>query len=62
MYQVLKKSWNKAKYLILFGLVITLLLLVTVVYKSDEKIIKKSELTENYIDSAEFKKYSKNFY
>ena len=55
MYQVLKKSWNKAKYLILFGLVITLLLLVTVVYKSDEKIIKKSELTENYIDSADLK-------
>ena len=42
MYQVLKKSWDKSKYLIFFGIFITSILLLTVVYKSDEKIIKKS--------------------
>ena len=42
MYQVLKKNWDKPKYLILSGIFITSILLLTVVYKSDEKIIKKS--------------------
>ena len=42
MYQVLKKNWDKSKYLILSGIFITSILLLTVVYKSDEKIIKKS--------------------
>ena len=42
MYQVLKKNWDKSKYLILTGIFITSILLLTVVYKSDEKIIKKS--------------------
>ena len=42
MYQVLKKNWDKSKYLILSGIFIASILLLTVVYKSDEKIIKKS--------------------
>lgn len=42
MYQVLKKNWDKSKYLILSGIFITSILLLTVVYKSDEKIVKKS--------------------
>ena len=42
MYQVFKKNWDKSKYLILSGIFITSILLLTVVYKSDEKIIKKS--------------------
>jgi len=37
------KNWDKAKYLILSGIFLILILLLTVVYKSDEKIIKKSE-------------------
>ena len=57
MYQVLKKNWSKTKNLILYGLVITLLLLVTVVYKSDEKIIKKSELIESSIEAADLKTF-----
>jgi murein DD-endopeptidase MepM/ murein hydrolase activator NlpD len=43
MYQILMKNWDKAKYLILSGIFLILILLLTVVYKSDEKIIKKSE-------------------
>jgi len=42
MYQVFKKNWDKSKYLILSVIFITSILLLTVVYKSDEKIIKKS--------------------
>jgi len=42
MYQVLKKNWDESKYLILSVIFITSILLLTVVYKSDEKIIKKS--------------------
>jgi len=42
MHQVFKKNWDKSKYLILSGIFITSILLLTVVYKSDEKIIKKS--------------------
>ena len=42
MYQVLKKNWAESKYLILSVIFITSILLLTVVYKSDEKIIKKS--------------------
>ena len=44
MHEVLKRNWDKTKYLILSGFAVTFLLLVTVVYKSDEKITKKSEL------------------
>ena len=44
MYQEIKKNWDKAKLLIVFAITITLLLLLTVVYKSDQKITKKSEL------------------
>ena len=42
MYQVLKKNWDKSKYLIFSGIFITSILLLTVVYKSDKQIIKKS--------------------
>ena len=42
MFQVLKKNWDESKYLILSVIFITSILLLTVVYKSDEKIIKKS--------------------
>ena len=42
MYQILKKNWDKVKYLILSGFIVTFLLLLTVVYKSDEEIVKKS--------------------
>ena len=47
MYGVLKKNWDKTKNLVLSGITIAFLLLVTVVYKSDEKITKKSGLIES---------------
>ena len=41
MYQIFKKNWDTTRYFILSGFIIIFLLLVTFVYKSDEKIIKK---------------------
>ena len=60
MYQIIKKSWDKTKYPILSGLVLILLLLVTVVYKSDEKITKRTGLIQNstkVIDLKTFKEF-----
>ena len=59
MYQVLKKNWDKSKYLILSGIFITLLLLLTVVYKSDERIIKKSQSIEIAYESPDLKTFKK---
>jgi len=42
MFHVLKKNWDESKYLILSVIFVTSILLLTVVYKSDEKIIKKT--------------------
>ena len=59
MYQVLKKNWDKSKYLILSGIFVTLILLLTVVYKSDERIIKKSESIEISYESPDLKTFKK---
>ena len=59
MYQVLKKNWDKSKYLILSGIFITLLLLLTVVYKSDERIIKKSKSIEISYENPDLKTFKK---
>ena len=52
MYQILKKNIDKTKYLIALGIVVSLFLLVTVVYKSDEKIVKKSENDQKSIQTT----------
>ena len=59
MYQVLRKNWDKNKYLILSGFIITFLFLLTVVYKSDEKIIKKSESIQNFYESPDLETFKK---
>ena len=59
MYQVLKKNWDKSKYLVLSGLIITSLLLLTVVYKSDEKISNISESNKNTYEAADLKTLKK---
>ena len=50
MYQILKRNWDKTKFFIIFGIVITIFLLVSFVYKSNEKIVKRSETIQ---DSSE---------
>ena len=59
MYQVFKKNWEKFKYLILSGIFITLILLLTVVYKSDKRIIKKSQSIEIAYESPDLKTFKK---
>jgi len=55
MYLALKKNWNKAKHLILTGFAIIFLLLLTVVYKNDDKITKKSELIKSPNETTDLK-------
>ena len=55
MYDTLKKSWDKTRYLIISGLAIVSLLLLTVVYKSDQKIVKKSEGVEDAYKVSDLK-------
>ncbi len=57
MYQILKKNWDKTKHLILLVSSAILLLLLAVVYKSDEKIIKKSEITAGYDQNLDLKNF-----
>ena len=59
MYQNIKKNWDKAKLLILFVTTITLLLLLTVIYKSDQKITKRSELIKDFNEESDLKKFNK---
>ena len=59
MYQVFKKNWDRSKYLILSGIFVTLILLLTVVYKSDERIVKKSKSIEISYESPDLKTFKK---
>ena len=59
MYETLKKSWDKTKYFIISGFIITFLLLVTVVHKSDEKITKKSESNKVSYEVSDLKTFKK---
>ena len=63
MYPLIKRNWDKTKPILLFALTATLLLLLTVVYKSDEKITKKSEAINNEKEESDlinFKKFLLN--
>ena len=51
------KNRGANKYFLLSGLIIIFLLLLTVVYKSDEKIIKKSEINYEVSDLKTLKKF-----
>jgi murein DD-endopeptidase MepM/ murein hydrolase activator NlpD len=59
MYQAFIKNWNKTKYLALSLIIITFLLLVTVVYKSDERVKIKSSIIEKAVESSDLKSIKK---
>ena len=59
MYQIFKKNWDKSKYLILSAIFITTALLLTVVYKSDEKIIKKNATVAISYENPDLKTFKK---
>ena len=63
MLHVFQKNWDRTKYLALSGFAIIFLLLLTVVYQSDEKITKNPKISENSNDAKEitiFKKFLLN--
>ena len=55
MYVMLKNKWSKTKLFMLFGLILCSLLLLTVVYKRDEKIVKKSQKEKDIYEISDFK-------
>ena len=57
MYQILKKSLSKNTQIMLYGLSVALLLLVAVVYKSDDKLSTKTKLIEDFNESADLKTF-----
>ena len=58
MYQITKKNKEKTKYFILFTLFTTCLLLLLVVFKNDEKIIKsKKDISFQHSDLISIKKF-----
>ena len=57
MYQNLMKNYNIIKYFIAFSLIITILFSLAVVYKSDEKIVKRSQVFTEVSDLKTFKKF-----
>ena len=59
MHQILKRNWDKSKYLILSVILITFILLLTVVYKNDEKIIKKSASISISYENPDLKTFKK---
>jgi len=59
MFQILKKNWDESKYLILSVIFITSILLLTVVYKSDEKIIKKTATVAISYENPDLKTFKK---
>ena len=57
MYEILKNKQDKIKPLMLFGFIAVSLLLLTVVYKSDDKIIKKSQKSKDVYEISDFKTF-----
>ena len=59
MHEFVKKNINKTRVVWLFGTLITLLILITVAYKSDNKISKKSENLKNFNEQSDFINFKK---
>jgi len=60
MYEIIKKNWLNNKAIGFFGIVITLLILITIAYKSDGEKTEKSEIfkfSDQKSDVINFKKF-----
>ena len=57
MNEIIKKNLDKNRYLVVSGLILIFIFLLTVVYKSDEQVIKKSENIEDVIESSDLKTF-----
>tara|TARA_B100000029_G_scaffold83478_1_gene74392 strand:- start:360 stop:1667 length:1308 start_codon:yes stop_codon:yes gene_type:complete len=59
MYVFIKKNADKAKYILLLGSVLAIFLLVTVVYKTDSEVTKKTKATEVLHGSQDLESFKK---
>ena len=63
MLEIVRKNWDKTKYFLLYGLTITSLVLLAVVYKNDNKISlisEKKNTSYNNTDLESFKLFLLN--
>ena len=60
MYEIIKKNWEKNKIAGVFGIVVTLLILIALAYKSDNSASKKTPIIKNIDQSADIINF-KNF-
>ena len=59
MYGVIGKNWDKKKYLAILLITTILLLLITIAYKSDNKILTKADIDERINDNTDFEIFTK---
>jgi len=59
MYGILKRNWKKTSYFGLLVFIITVLLLVAVAYKSDKKIVKKSDSFKTLAEVPDIETFKK---
>ena len=63
MYEIIKSNWHKTKIIASFGIAITLLILIAVIYKSDNKGTGKPEVfitLDQKLEVINFKKFLLN--
>jgi len=59
MYQILRKNWDRTKYLIISLFFIIFLFLLAVVYKGEEKVSAESEKVKNFYNSTDLETFQK---
>ena len=59
MYELVMRNWQKSKYLVLSGVIIISLLLVSVAFKGDEKVITKSQTSTNLQNNEDLEIFKK---
>ena len=47
MYEIIRKNWDKNKYLVISGFFAISLVLLTVIYKDDKNIVKESKIVNS---------------
>jgi len=63
MYEIIRKNLDKKFFITLFGIIITLLILIGIAYKSDEQKIKKNDIVKTINENSDivnFKKFLLN--
>ena len=62
MYESLRKNWDKTKYLLISGSIVAFLLLLTGVYKNDQKISEKTAGGIETFEIADLKTFKDYYY